>query len=149
MNRKNRAAGAGAEVEEKLARFGVTVPEFLLAEFDERRKGGGKGNRSEVIRQLIRKYVTEGRWQEENGQVYGTATLMYNHHAPSISKALTDLQHDHGENIICVTHVHVAHDACLECIVLRGKSSRVRAFIRELSAVKGIKSLDTVITSGV
>jgi len=134
---------------DKLARFGVTVPEDMLAEFDGRLRRTGKENRSDVIRQLIRGYLTEDRWQEEDGQVYGTITLMYDHHASSISKELTAVQHDHGRIIVCTTHVHVTHDACLECIVLRGDASHIRAFLSSLGKVKGIKSVDTVITSGV
>jgi CopG family nickel-responsive transcriptional regulator len=133
---------------EKLARFGVTVPEAVLAEFDLRLQLAGKDNRSDVIRQLIRRYISEERWQEEKGQVYGTVTLMYNHHASCVSKDLTSLQHDHGDNVVCTTHVHVDHDTCLECIVLRGDASHVRALVDALGKVKGLKSVDTVITSG-
>ncbi|MDR1979217.1 MAG: nickel-responsive transcriptional regulator NikR [Synergistaceae bacterium] len=134
---------------EKLVRFGVTVPENILAEFDLRLKQAGKDNRSDVIRQLIRSYITEERWQEEGGQVYGTVTLMYDHHSSCISKDLTSVQHDHGENIVCTTHVHVDRDTCLECVVLKGDASRIRAFVDSLGKIKGLKSLDTVITSGI
>ncbi|MDR1621927.1 MAG: nickel-responsive transcriptional regulator NikR [Synergistaceae bacterium] len=132
---------------EKLARFGVTVPENVLSEFDLRLRRSGKKNRSDVIRQLMRNHITEDRWQEEGGQVYGTVTLMYDHHSSCISKDLTSTQHDHGKNIVCTTHVHVDGDTCLECIVLRGDAARIRAFIDSLGKIKGIKSIDTVITS--
>ncbi len=134
---------------ENLTRFGVTVPEDILEEFDRRLRQVGKENRSDAIRQLMRSYITEARWQEEDGQVYGTVTLMYDHHSSWISKDLTAVQHDHGETIVCTTHVHVGYDTCLECIVLKGKASHIRTFVDALGKVKGLKSLDTVITSGV
>ena len=133
---------------EKLSRFGVTVPEDILGEFDQRLKMAGKDNRSDVIRQLMRRYITESRWQEEDGLVYGSVTLMYDHHSSNISKDLTAAQHDHGETIVCTTHAHVDHDTCLECIVLKGEASRVRAFVESLGKIKGIKSIGAVITSG-
>jgi CopG family nickel-responsive transcriptional regulator len=133
---------------EKLVRFGVAVPEDILAEFDRRLEQSGKSNRSDMIRHMIRAYITEERWQEKEGQVYGTVTLMYNHHSPLISKKLTAIQHEHGEVIVCANHVHVDHDTCLECVILRGAASRIRAFIGALDKTKGLKSLDTVITSG-
>ena len=133
---------------EKLSRFGVTVPEDILKEFDLRLKTAGKDNRSDVIRQLMRRYITEERWQEENGQVYGSVTLMYDHHSSNISRDLTAAQHDHGEIIVCTTHVHAGHDVCLECIVLKGEASHIKAFVESLGRIKGIKSVDTVITSG-
>jgi CopG family nickel-responsive transcriptional regulator len=133
---------------EKLARFGVTVPEDILAEFDRRLERSGKSNRSNAIRQLIRAYIAEDRWQEQDGQVYGTVTLMYDHHSPRITKDLNALQHEHGTVIVCTSHVHVTHDTCLECVVLRGKSSHIKTFVDALGKMKGLKSLDTVITSG-
>jgi CopG family nickel-responsive transcriptional regulator len=133
---------------EKLARFGVTVPEDVLEEFDRRLERSGKNNRSNAIRQLIRAYIAEDRWQEEDGQVYGTVTLMYDHHSPNVSKDLNVLQHNHGAIIVCTSHVHVTHDTCLECVVLRGRSSRIKTFVDALGKTKGLKSLDTVITSG-
>ena len=132
---------------EKLTRFGVTIPEELLEEFDRKLKSAGQENRSDKIRQLMRSYVTEARWQEENGQVYGTVTLMYDHHSAGLAKELTALQHDHGSTIVCTTHVHVDHDTCLECIVLRGEASLIRSFVEALEKIKGLKSSDTVITS--
>jgi CopG family nickel-responsive transcriptional regulator len=132
----------------KLVRFGVTVPSDVLEEFDRRLEQSGKRNRSDMIRQMMRTHITEERWQEEEGQVYGTVTLMYDHHSPLISKKLTSIQHEHGEVIVCSSHVHVDHDACLECIILRGVASRIRAFIGALGKTKGLKSLDAVITSG-
>jgi CopG family nickel-responsive transcriptional regulator len=135
-------------VKEKLVRFGVAVPEGILAEFDRRLEQSGKDNRSDMIRHMIRAYITEERWQEKEGQVYGTVTLMYSHHAPLISKKLTAIQHEHGEVIVCASHVHVDHDTCLECVILRGAASRIRAFIGALGKMKGLKSLETVITSG-
>jgi CopG family nickel-responsive transcriptional regulator len=134
---------------EKLVRFGITVPKNILAEFDLRVKQSGKDNRSDAIRQLIRRHITEARWQEKGGQVYGTVTLMYDHHSACTAKDLTSIQHEHGKNIVCTTHVHVDHDTCLECIVLKGDSSCIRTFVDAIGKIKGLKSIDTVITSGI
>jgi CopG family nickel-responsive transcriptional regulator len=132
---------------EKLIRFGVTVPGNVLAEFDRRLESSGRSNRSDVLRHLMRGYIAQERWREEDGPVYGTVTLMYDHHLPCISKDLTAVQHDHGEIIVCTSHVHVERDTCLECIVLRGDASKIKIFIDALGKIKGLKSFDTVITS--
>ena len=136
-------------MEEKLIRFGITVPENVLKEFDQRMQQSGKDNRSDAIRSLMRRYITDERWQEDDGEVYGTVTMMYDHHGPCISKDLTALQHDYGEIIVCTTHVHVTHETCLECIVLRGNASMIRNFVEAMEKIKGLKSVDTVIASGI
>ena len=136
-------------MEEKLVRFGITVPESMLKEFDRRMERSGRGNRSDAIRGLMRRYITDERWQEEDGNVYGTVTMMYDHHGHNISKDLTALQHGFGEVIVCATHVHVTHDTCLECIVLRGNAAVIRNFFESLGRIKGLKSIDTVVASGI
>jgi CopG family nickel-responsive transcriptional regulator len=134
----------GGVVVEKLARFSITVPQDVLEEFDQKLQFCGKYNRSDVLRQLMRSHISDECWRRETGEVYGTVTLKYNHHEKSLS-GITNLQHDHGAVIVCTTHVHVTHDTCLECIVLRGGAPEVKTFVNELERVKNIQSLHVVI----
>ena len=134
---------------EKLVRFSVAMPEPLLLEFDRRLARRGNKNRSEALRGLVRRCIAEDRWDGDDSAVYGTVTLVYDHHLPGLTRELTGAQHDHGAIILCSTHVHVTHDTCLECIILKGASSDIQKFIGVLRAIRGIKSLDTVIASDV
>jgi CopG family nickel-responsive transcriptional regulator len=134
----------------KLARVGVTVPQKILDEFDKKMSQSGKLNRSDVIRQLMRSYISEKRWQDELGEVYGTITMTYDHHQfASTNNDLTLIQHDHGDVIVCTTHVHVTHDTCVECIVLKGKSQMIKALVDELGHIRGVTNISTVILAGV
>jgi CopG family nickel-responsive transcriptional regulator len=133
---------------EDLVRFSITVPRDVLDKFDKNLTACGKCNRSYALRQLMRGYIAGESWRREEGWVYGTITLMYDHHAPCTMKALTSLQHDHGAVIVCTMHVHVTHDTCLECIVLAGDASEVRAFVNALGQVRGIHSLDPAVIQG-
>ncbi|MBR1672089.1 MAG: nickel-responsive transcriptional regulator NikR [Fretibacterium sp.] len=139
---------------EKLARFSITMPDSLLQEFDRRARDGGKTNRSEAFRILMRRYIAEEQWRtaaeagQKEGEVYGTVTLVYDHHLPNLTRKLTGAQHDHGEVILCTTHVHVDHDTCLECIVMRGTPAKVQNFLEALKGIRGIKSLERVIVQG-
>ncbi len=139
----------------KLARFSVTMPEPLLHEFDQRLQSSGRNNRSDAFRKMMRRYIAEEQWRtdagsaQEEGEVYGTVTLVYDHHLPNLTQKLNGVQHDHGDVILCATHVHVNHDTCLECIIMRGVPSKVREFLEALEAVRGIRSLEKVIVQGV
>lgn len=132
---------------ERLVRFSVTMSEELLEEFELRLRQMGKANRSEVIRGLVRRYVTEKRWQEQDGEVYGTVTLVYDHHHSWITQKLTALQHEHGDAILCTTHVHISHDTCLECIILKGKSPEIESFVIALETIRGLKSIEMAVSS--
>lgn len=132
---------------DKLTRFGVAVPVSLLEEFDRFMAKKGLSNRSEAIRQLIRENISKEVWTEGTGTAYGTVTIMYDHHARDAAGALTSLQHDYGDSIVCTTHVHVDHHRCLECIVLKGDVDRIRRFVDELSSIRGVQSIDPSISA--
>jgi CopG family nickel-responsive transcriptional regulator len=134
---------------EKLVRFGVAVPESLLEEFDHWIKRSGMPNRSNALRQLIRQSISRNRWEEGTGTVFGTLTILYDHHSHDISAELTNVQHDFGDVIVCTSHVHLDHAHCLEAIVLRGSAKEIREFVKAISSIKGINTADPVITTTV
>ena len=65
-----------------LARFGVSLDEDLLEPFDQLCKRKSYPNRSEAIRDLIRKALVEERWSNDASGA-GTLTLVYDHHKRS------------------------------------------------------------------
>ena len=106
----------------ELERFGVSMPEDLLRAFDRAIADAGYANRSEAVRDLARGYLTERRWQEAEGEVIGTITLIYDHHVPELGGRLTEMQHDAAATVVCSTHVHLDHRNCAEVIVVDRKS---------------------------
>ncbi len=135
---------------EKLFRFGVSVPEKLLKRYDKILEIKNISNRSEALRQLIRREVARESWETyETGRenVYGTITITFNHHSHDASGMLTSVQHNFGEVIICSTHIHVDHHHCLEVIVAKGQARRIKGLVDELSSLKCIDSVDPVITT--
>lgn len=132
---------------ERTLRFGVSISEDLLRQFDQWVSEKGFPNRSEALRQMIRKEIARSHWEAEKGAVWGTVTLYYDHHSHDVSGSITELQHDHGSAIICTTHVHVDHDHCLEVIILNGSVQQIKDFLFDLSKMKGIESSMPVISS--
>ena len=78
----------------KLTRFGVSLDEELLEPFDALCAVKGYSNRSEAIRDLIRKALVAEEWQQADGQGAGTLTLVYDHHKNDLARRLTQMQHD-------------------------------------------------------
>lgn len=122
---------------EKITRFGVSIPARLLDRFDEHIRGGGYANRSEALRDLIRDYLVEREW-ESDVETVGTVTLVYNHHVRELADALTNIQHEMRGAIVSTLHVHLDHDLCLEVIVVKGKSNRIRRMADRLIGLKGV-----------
>jgi CopG family nickel-responsive transcriptional regulator len=121
-----------------LIRFGVSLEKELLRNFDRRIRGKNYTNRSEALRDLIREELIKEEWQE-NKEVAGVVTLIYNHHKRELLDRITDIQHDFQKLIISTQHIHLDHNNCLEIIALKGKSEGARKLAETLRAIKGIK----------
>lgn len=123
----------------KLTRFGVSLDEELLEPFDALCAVKGYSNRSEAIRDLIRKALVAEEWHQADGQGAGTQTLVYDHHKNDLARRLTQMQHDEHDIIIATLHVHLDHHNCLEVLILKGEAARVRALADKLISCKGVK----------
>lgn len=122
-----------------LIRFGISMNEQLLKNFDKLINKKGYTNRSEAIRDLIRNQLVEVEWGDKEQEVAGTITLIYDHHVRGLSNLLTEMQHDFHHLILSTMHVHLDHDNCLEVLVVKGKSGDVRQTAEKLISVKGVK----------
>jgi CopG family nickel-responsive transcriptional regulator len=123
----------------ELARIGIAISEELLEEFDRLIERRGYTNRSEAFRDLVRNELVGEISGSANAEVYGTITLVYDHHTRLLSEKLTELQHQHFAAIMSNLHVHLDHDNCLEVVLVRGKSSLVQSLANALIATKGVK----------
>jgi CopG family nickel-responsive transcriptional regulator len=121
-----------------LVRFGVSVEQELLTQFDNVIARKGYTNRSEAIRDLIRDHLVGQEW-DENKETVGTVTFVYDHHVRDLTHRLTALQHDYQHLIQSGMHVHLDHDHCLEVLVLRGKGSDIQRLSDALVSTKGVK----------
>lgn len=122
-----------------LSRFGVSLDQQLLAEFDRVIARKGYTNRSEAIRDLIRESLVREQWELGTNQAVGTITLVYDHDVPDLADRLTDLQHAHYRSIVSALHVHLDPHHCLEVLVLRGKAKELKAIADRLIGTRGVK----------
>jgi len=135
-----------ATMTEKIIRFGVSIEPDLLKKYDKQIKKEGYNNRSEAIRDLIRKNIINEKNKNPDEQAIGTLTMIYDHHVGSLTDRLLDLQHDHTKEILVTTHVHIDHHNCLEVLVLKGKIGQIQKLADNIKALKGIKNGELVIT---
>ena len=131
---------------EKITRFGVSIEPDLLKKFDKIIKKEGYTNRSEAIRDLVRKNLIKEENKDPNAESIGTLTMIYDHHTGDLTNKLLDLQHDHTKEILSTTHIHIDHDNCLEVLVLKGKTGKIQKLADNIKSLKGIKHGELVIT---
>ena len=121
-----------------LTRFGVSLESELLKDFDGLCSEKGYENRSEAIRDLIRRSLVEREWDRNVQEVAATLTLVYDHHKSDLVQKLVAAQHDAHQLIVATLHVHLDHDNCLEVLILKGKGPKIRALSDKLVAINGI-----------
>jgi len=132
-----------------LCRIGVAINDDLLEKFDRLIEKRGYTNRSEAFRDLIRSELVQEVWETSEAVVFGTVTLVYDHHVRLLTEKLTELQHKFHSSILSSMHVHLDHDNCLEVILVRGKAPVVQKLANSLIATKGVKhGRFTATTSG-
>ena len=132
---------------EKLVRFGVSIDADLLEKFDDIIEKKGYENRSEAIRDLIRKHLISTKQQDPQSISMGTLTMIYDHHTGNLTNKLLKIQHDHTSEILTTTHIHIDHDNCLEVLILKGKTTHIEHLADTIKSLKGIKHGELVITT--
>ena len=128
-------------------RVGVSFEPELLSKFDAMIESKGYTNRSEAIRDLVRKSLIESEIEIEKGEVIGTLTIIYDHDVGDVTNRLLHLQHHHHSEISSTSHIHVDEHTCLEVLVVRGKAKNVRHLSDNIKAVKGVKHGELIITT--
>lgn len=129
-------------------RIGVSLPENLLAKFDEIILKRGYSSRSEGIRDSIRSYIVHYEWMSDvQGERVGVITIVYSHAQRNLESNLTEIQHEFSSIIQSSMHVHLDHDNCLEVVVLRGEGKDVRTATEKMMALKGVKHVKLTTTS--
>ncbi len=121
-----------------LKRFSISLEDDLLEGFDDYIVRHGYSNRSEAVRDLIRKVLVKDEWAD-NSEVVGVVTMVYDHHKSQLQERITELQHDFYELITSTTHIHMDHHNCLEVTIVKGKAAQVQNLAGRLIALRGVK----------
>ena len=130
-----------------IKRFSISLDEKLLTQFDDYINRRQYVNRSEAIRDMIRKSFVRDEWENADTEVVGVISLVYDHHQPQLQERVTELQHHYHHKIISTTHIHMDHDNCLEVIIIRGKSPEVSSLAEKLNAIRGVKDAHLAMSS--
>ena len=118
----------------------LSLPNELLEELDTILGQDRSATRSEVIRQAVRMYLTQYNELEQiRGTVIATITVLYE--KTEENKELFKLQHEFDDMITAYLHSHISETSCLEVMVVKGSSRRLRSLIDGLKANKPVKQI--------
>lgn len=118
----------------------LSLPTELLEELDSTLSNEKSANRSEVVRQTLRSYLTEyKKINELHGNIIATISVLYNKEEKN--EELFKLQHDFSDMITAYLHSHLTETDCLEVMVIKGPSERLKQLIDGLKANKPVKQI--------
>lgn len=125
---------------EELYRFGVSMETSLINNFDKLISKKGYNNRSEAIRDLIRKEIEVEKVELQNEVVYGIISFMYNHKRRELEDKLTNIQHQYYKSIVSSTHIHIDAVNCLEVIIVNDKAKTLKKLSDSIFSLKGVQN---------
>lgn len=127
----------------ELERIGVSLDKELLSKFDELIDKQGYQSRSEALRDLVRRQISEERLSNPKAKGVAAVFLVYDHHSTKLTDKLISLQHSHhlvsSLQVISSLHVHLDEHDCLEVIVLRGQVGEINKVAESILSMKGVK----------
>ena len=125
---------------ESMERFTISLDDELAAEFDGLIAQRGYVNRSEAVRDLIRRALeTDSERGQASRHCVANLSYVYNHHQRTLAERLLAQQHDHHDLCIATTHCHLDHENCLESVILKGLTEEVRRFSDAMIAESGVR----------
>jgi len=117
----------------------LSIPDELLSALDTILGGERYASRSEVVRQALNKYIMEYRELEKiKGDIIATITLLYE---KTDKSGDLHLQHEFGDIVTQYLHSHLTEKSCLEVMVVKGQSKRLKDLIDGLKANRHVKQL--------
>jgi CopG family transcriptional regulator, nickel-responsive regulator len=123
-----------------MQRLTISIDDDLAETFDRLARKKGYENRSEAIRDLVRKALGEEELLKGNAKYcVGTLSYVYDHHERQLASRLTSMQHDHHDVTVATMHAHLDHENCLETVILRGPTAAVTKFAQDVIAQTGVR----------
>ncbi len=121
-----------------LERVSITIEGELLRRFDRLLEEAELGNRSEALRDLVRRRLDEEAALDDDRPAAGALTMLYVHGRRELEERLTGIGHDHHDLVRASMHVHLDHHHCLEVVALTGTTGELRRLGAAMGGLKGV-----------
>jgi CopG family transcriptional regulator, nickel-responsive regulator len=121
-----------------LERVTITMERELVEKLDRMIERSGQANRSEAIRDLVRKRLIEESLASERKNAVATVTLVYDHERRELADRLLEAGHEHHGEVLATMHVHLDERHCLEVVALKGRAGAIRHIANHLIGMKGV-----------
>ena len=123
-----------------MQRLTFSVDDDLAEDFERLIKTRHYKNRSEAIRDLVRREIASEITESGDGDCVAVVAYAYDHKTRALSNRMVEHQHEHTSLVISSMHVHLNQDKCVEAVVMRGKMRQVRHLAETMIAETGVEN---------
>lgn len=146
-DRKHRRGPKGAaptarstrgKEKQHVVRLGVSLEPELLSQLDDWVRERNSPSRSDAIRALIRRELSDRELGDPESDAVASVMLIYRHDAPNVLQRITEVEHRWGEHIRSSAHVHLQGGSCFQLLGLAGQRREVVSAAEDLRGIRGI-----------
>jgi len=131
-------------------RISLTLPPEMVERLDGICEEWDYASRSEAVRDALRDFFTTYAWERGGeGHHQGTVVVVHDHdHDSDVAGRLQSVQHEMGDLVTSVQHIHLDHDRCMETIVVDGPAGAIEELANRLRAMNGVRQVKVVVVGG-
>jgi CopG family nickel-responsive transcriptional regulator len=123
-----------------VVRFAISLPPDLAEKLDDWVDRRNSKSRSDAIRFLVGRAVTEDTTSgDPHADALVAVLLLYRHGTRNVMERLTRVEHRWGEHVRSSVHIHLRGGACAEMLLLAGERGEVEQASADLRGVKGLR----------
>ncbi|PZX13733.1 CopG family nickel-responsive transcriptional regulator [Palleronia aestuarii] len=120
-----------------MPRITVSIEDHLLAELDAYMDRSGATNRSEAVRELIRRSL--GRDAPDDAECIGVLSYALELSTRDLSRRVPQNRHARHDQAVATISVPIDHDVAVEVTVMRGALGGVEDFANGLFSERGVR----------
>lgn len=129
---------------ERIVRFGVSIPRDLLERFDRFIEDAGYANRSEAIRFAMKTVMWQFNMEKSGGEAIGVIAVLFDHDVKGCQEEITSVQHKFTGTVLGSSHIHLGK-LCLETIVCRGIIKSLTRLYKRIGSIRGVEATKLII----
>lgn len=128
-----------------VTRFGVSLDTDILKSLDELVADNQFSNRSQALRFLVEKHISEKKWLC-NHIVAGAIVLMFDQHEHDITNRIVGVESNYHSYILSSTQHYLDENFCLHIATVKGPAHILTELSDKLTSIKGLRHAKLVMS---
>jgi len=125
--------------EKNLGTINISLPDDMTEKIDKIIKEENYASRSELVRDALRGFFSEVDWMSRlGGMSLAVVTMTFNIERRGTLDEIGRIEHRYEHLILTSLHNHM-EKTCLEIILTKGSTEKLKELIKLLKAVRGVE----------